>query len=162
MKVPREAESVIIKMLCLWMEFWEGGQQAGLAIAGGWGLADGEACVGVDFGYFLGPQAVVVGVCVGHDGVSSLSIVGKVGLVAESPLEEAVGNCGLSRASNWTAPEAAELGCLDGITGHWNFEELGLDMTAAGNVGVRRRIWRLHLRIFFSSASCCLGFGGMN
>ena len=61
----------------------------------------------------------------GHDGVSSLSIVGKVVLVAESPLEEAVGGCGLTRASNLTTPKAAELGCLDGVAGYWNFEELG-------------------------------------
>ena len=58
----------------------------------------------------------------GRDGVSSLSIVGEVRLMAESPLEEAVGGCGLSRASNLAMPEAAEFGCLDGVTGHWNFE----------------------------------------
>ena len=46
-------------------------------------------------------------------------------MVAKSPLEEAVGECGFSRASNLTTPEAAELGCLDGVAGHWNFEELG-------------------------------------
>ena len=45
----------------------------------------------------------------GRDGDSSLSVVGEVGLVAESPLEKAVGSCGLSRASNLTTPEAAEL-----------------------------------------------------
>ena len=67
-------------------------------------------------------KAVVVGACVGPDGVCSLAIVGEVGLVAESPLEEAVGGCSLSRASNLTTPEAAELGCLDGVAGHWNFE----------------------------------------
>ena len=38
----------------------------------------------------------------------------------------------------------------------------GLDMTAAGNVGVRRRIWRLYLRIFLSIASICWGLGGIN
>ena len=87
-------------------------------------MADGEACVRVDFGYCMGPEADV-GVGRGHDGISSLSVVGEVGLVAESPLEEAVGGCGLSRASNLTTPEAAELGCLNGVAGHWNFEELG-------------------------------------
>ena len=66
-----------------------------------------------------------MGVCGGHDGVSSFSVVGEVELVAESPLEKAVGSCGLSRASNLTTPDAAELGCLDGVAGHWNFEELG-------------------------------------
>ena len=67
-----------------------------------------------------------MGVCGGHDGVSSLSVVGEVvGLVAESPLKEAVGGCGMSRASNLTTPEAAALGCLDGVAGYWNFEELG-------------------------------------
>ena len=38
----------------------------------------------------------------------------------------------------------------------------GLARTAAGNVGVRRRIWRLHLRMRLSSISSCLGVGGMN
>ena len=38
----------------------------------------------------------------------------------------------------------------------------GLARTAAGNVGVRRRIWRLHLRMRLSSSSNCLGVGGMN
>ena len=66
-----------------------------------------------------------MGVCGGHDGVSSLSVVGEVGLVAESPLEEAVCGCCLSSASNLATPEAAELGSLDSITGHWDFEELG-------------------------------------
>ena len=61
----------------------------------------------------------------GHDGISSLSVVGEVGLVAESSLEEAVGGCSLSRASNLASPEAVELGCLDGVAGHWDFEELG-------------------------------------
>ena len=69
-----------------------------------------------------------------------MTVVSEVGLVAESPLEEVVGGCGLLRASN--------VG--------------GLDMTAAGNVGVRRRIWRLHLRIFLSIASICWGLGGIN
>ena len=77
-------------------------------------------------------------------------------------MEEAVFGCSLSRASNLATPEAAELGSLDSVAGHWNFEELGLDITAAGNVGVRRRIWRLHLRIFLSIASICWGLGGIN
>ena len=38
----------------------------------------------------------------------------------------------------------------------------GLAKTAAGNVGVRRRIWRLHLRMRLSRISSCLGVGGMN
>ena len=38
----------------------------------------------------------------------------------------------------------------------------GLARTAAGNVGVRRRIWRLHLRMRLSIISSCLGVGGMN
>ena len=38
----------------------------------------------------------------------------------------------------------------------------GLARTAAGNVGVRRRFWRLHLRMRLSSISNCLGVGGMN
>ena len=74
----------------------------------------------------------------GRDGVCGLAIVGEVGLVSESPLEEAVGDCGLSRASNLATPEAAELGCLDGVAGHWILNSWGLDMTAAGNVGVSR------------------------
>ena len=42
------------------------------------------------------------------------------------------------------------------------FITLGLVRTAAGNVGVRRRIWRLHLKIFLSIASICWGLGGIN
>ena len=38
----------------------------------------------------------------------------------------------------------------------------GLARTAAGNVGVRRRIWRLHWRMRLSRISSCLGVGGMN
>ena len=56
----------------------------------------------------MGPEADV-GIGRGHDGMSSLSVVDKVGLVAESPLEEAVGGCSLSRASNLATPEAPEL-----------------------------------------------------
>ena len=65
-----------------------------------------------------------MGVSGGRDGVSSLSVVGEVGLVSESPMEEAVCGCSLSGASNLTTPEASELGCLDGVAGHRNFEEL--------------------------------------
>ena len=38
----------------------------------------------------------------------------------------------------------------------------GLVRTVAGNVGVRRRIWRLHLRMRLSKVSICLGVGGIN
>ena len=38
----------------------------------------------------------------------------------------------------------------------------GRARTAAGNVGVTRRIWRLYLRMRLSSISSCLGVGGMN
>ena len=38
----------------------------------------------------------------------------------------------------------------------------GLARTTAGSVGVRRRIWRLHLRMRLSKVSNCLGVGGMN
>ena len=66
-----------------------------------------------------------MGIGGGCDGIFSLSVVNEVGLVAESPLEEAICGCSLSRASNLATPEAAELGSLDSVTGHWNFEELG-------------------------------------
>ena len=66
-----------------------------------------------------------MGISGGRDGVSSLSVVGEVGLVEESPMEEAGYGCGLSGASNLATPEAAELGSLDSVAGHWNFEELG-------------------------------------
>ena len=49
-------------------------------------------------------------------------IDGEVGLMAESKLEETVGSCGLSGASDLATPEAAELGCLDSVAGHWDFE----------------------------------------
>ena len=65
-----------------------------------------------------------MGVSGGRDGVSSLSVVGEVGLVAESPMEEAVCGCSLSGASNLATPDTAELGSLDSVAGHWNFEEL--------------------------------------
>ena len=65
-----------------------------------------------------------MGIGRGHDGIDSLSVVGEVGLVVESPMEEVCG-CSLSRASNLASPEAAELSSLDGVAGHWNFEELG-------------------------------------
>ena len=65
-----------------------------------------------------------MGVSGGRDGVSSLSVISEVGLVAESPTEEAVCGCSLSGASNLATPEAAELGSLDGVAWHRNFEEL--------------------------------------
>ena len=51
-----------------------------------------------------------------------------------------VGGSGLSGSSDLAAPEAAELGGLDGVAGHWEFEQLGLDITAVGKVDVR---WRM-------------------
>ena len=54
-----------------------------------------------------------------------MPVVGEVGLVAESPMEEAVCGCSLSGASNLATPKAAELASLDSVTGHWDFEELG-------------------------------------
>ena len=60
------------------------------------------------------------------------------------------------------APEATELGCLDGIAWHRELERCRLDRTAAGKVGVRRRICRPHLRIFLSMDSSWRGIGGTN
>ena len=66
-----------------------------------------------------------MGISRGRDGVRSLSVVGEVGLVSESPMKEAVCGCSLSGASNLATPEAEKLGSLDSVAGHWNFEELG-------------------------------------
>ena len=66
-----------------------------------------------------------MGISGGCDGICSLSVVSEVGLVTESPMEEAVCCCSLSRAANLATPEAAELGSLNSVAGHWNFEELG-------------------------------------
>ena len=52
-------------------------------------------------------------------------VVGEVGLVAEGTLKYAVGGSGFSRSSNLATPEAAELGCLNGVAGHWDFEQVG-------------------------------------
>ena len=60
-----------------------------------------------------------------RDGAGSLTIVGEGGLVAEGPLKETVGGSGLSGSSDLAMPEAAELGGLDGVAGHWDFEQLG-------------------------------------
>ena len=51
-----------------------------------------------------------------------MMVVGEVGLVADRTLGETVGGCSLSRAANLATPEAAELRCLDGVAGHWDFE----------------------------------------
>ena len=59
-----------------------------------------------------------------REGVGSLVVVGEGRLVAEGPLEETVGGSGLVRSSDLAAPEAAELGGLDGVAGHWDFEQL--------------------------------------
>ena len=59
-----------------------------------------------------------------REGVGSLVVVGEGGLVAEGPLEETVGGSGLAGSSDLAAPEAAELGGLDGVAGHWDFEQL--------------------------------------
>ena len=47
-------------------------------------------------------------------------------------MEEAVCGCSLSGASNLATPEAAELGSLDSVAGHWNFEELGACHNGSG------------------------------
>ena len=49
-------------------------------------------------------------------------VVGEVGLVTEGTLKWTVGGGGLSGSSNLATPEAAELGCLDGVAGHRDFE----------------------------------------
>ena len=49
--------------------------------------------------------------CVGVGGV--------VGLSVEGAVEESVGDSGLAWATMLAAPEAAELGGLDGIAWHW-------------------------------------------
>ena len=66
-----------------------------------------------------------MGISGGCDGIGSLSVVSEVGLVAESPMEEAFCGCSFSGASNLATPEAAELGSLDSVAENWNFEELG-------------------------------------
>ena len=53
-----------------------------------------------------------------------LWVGGIVGLLVESALEEAVGDCRLAWAAVLAAPEATELGCLDGITWHGELEEM--------------------------------------
>ena len=59
-----------------------------------------------------------------REGVGSLLVVGEGGLVAEGPSKEAVGGSGLPGSSDLATPEAAELGGLDGVAGHWDFEQL--------------------------------------
>ena len=46
-------------------------------------------------------------------------------MVTESSVKEAVCCCSLSGAANLATPEAADLGGLDSVAGHWNFKELG-------------------------------------
>jgi len=60
-----------------------------------------------------------------RDGVGRLTVVGECGLVAEGPLEKTVGGSGLAGSSDLATPDAAELGGLDGVAGHCNFEQLG-------------------------------------
>ena len=60
------------------------------------------------------------------ESVGCLTVVGEGGLVVEGPLKETVGSSGLSGSSYLAAPEAAELGGLDGVAGHWDFEQMGL------------------------------------
>ena len=48
-----------------------------------------------------------------------------VSLLVEGSLEEASGDGGLAGFSVLALPEAAELGGLDCITGHWELEEMG-------------------------------------
>ena len=50
---------------------------------------------------------------------------GVAGLGVKSAVEESVCDSGLAWATMLAAPEAAELGGLDGVTGHWDFEQLG-------------------------------------
>ena len=45
--------------------------------------------------------------------------------MAEGPLEETVGGSGLAGSSDLAAPEAAELGGLNGNAGYWDFGQLG-------------------------------------
>ena len=89
------------------------------------GFADGKSRVGIEFGDGVSPQCAVS--CGGwcwlkrHYG---LWVCGVVGLLVESALEEAIGDCGLAGASMLALPEAAELGGLNCIAGRWKLEEM--------------------------------------
>ena len=47
-----------------------------------------------------------------------MRVVGEGGLVSQGSLEEPVGGVGLAGTTDLAAPEAAELGRMDCITGH--------------------------------------------
>ena len=82
-------------------------------------MADGEFRVGIDFGDGVGPQCPVVG-RIWSEWRGCLWVGGIAGLLVEGAVEEAVGDCRLAGAAVLAAPEATELGCLDGIA--WNRE----------------------------------------
>ena len=89
------------------------------------GFADGKSTVGIEFGDGVSPQCTLIsgewGWLKRHYGVWA---GGMVGLLVESALEEAIGDCGLAGASMLASPEAVELGGLDCIAGHWKLEEI--------------------------------------
>ena len=62
-----------------------------------------------------------------------MRIGGVVGLLAEGSLEEAVGDFSLAGAAMLAAPEAADLGGLDGIAWHGEAEKMwaGEDVTTS-------------------------------
>ena len=65
----------------------------------------------------MGPQSTVAG----REWRGCLWVGGIVGLLVEGALEEAVG---LAWAAVLAAPEATELGCLDGVTWHGKLEDV--------------------------------------
>ena len=67
-----------------------------------------------------------------HDGVW---VGGMVGLLVEGALKEAIGDCGLAGSSMLATPEAAGLGGLDCIAGHWELEEMRARENCSGKRG---------------------------
>ena len=54
-----------------------------------------------------------------------MRVVGEDGLVAQGSLKEPVGSVGLAGTTDLAAPEAAELGRMDCITGHRYVDHVG-------------------------------------
>ena len=73
----------------------------------------------------VGPERVAGGWWQFDGGGDARPLVGEGGLVAQGALQKSVGCAGLVWATDLTAPEAAELVCVDCVTGYGYVDHVG-------------------------------------
>jgi hypothetical protein len=88
------------------------------------GFTDGESRFGIDCSDGVGPQCTMVrGGESGLKRCCCLGVGGVAGLLVESAVKQSIGYGGLTRAAMLAAPEALELGGLEGVAWCWELEK---------------------------------------